>query len=275
MPNADVRYVSGTGGVSIPLNGPLAYIGTAAKMRGSYWSYDVEHRDLSGVSRDSREAGITAVFDSNAQADLLRRVADRDVEMGTPGSVSCDGWSQRAYIAGVEPKDICPTWHEAELSVVLLDGVWRRAHRVEFTPGVESGTDWLDLPYDLPYDLAGPPARQTLQAGEWGTSPIDLIVYGPCADPYVVIGGNRYQVDVNVPDGGYLHIDGIGHAIRLHDRQGNATDAFGDGVRGLGEGGGEYVFERVPSGESPVSWDNSFGFSAIWYEEDGGIPWER
>uniref|UniRef100_UPI001C4FBB1D hypothetical protein n=1 Tax=Collinsella vaginalis TaxID=1870987 RepID=UPI001C4FBB1D len=100
-------------------------------------------------------------------------------------------------------------------------------------------------------------------------SAVSIRVFGPATAPYVIIGGNRYAVDADVPDGGFLLVDGTTYTATVTDVDGNATDVTASARRGSGEGSGEYAFERVRPGDQDVTWDNSFGFSVIVHEVRG------
>lgn len=134
---------------------------------------------------------------------------------------------------------------------------------------------FLDLPYDLPYDLGVPSTRRYVDVGEWGAAPLRFVVYGPCVNPAVRIDGNWYRVDVTVPDGGYLVVDPLAtpRSVTLVAADGSTADAFAKARRGNGLGSGEYVFQPASPGVHEVEWDRSFGFDLTWYEEEGEPPW--
>ncbi len=270
-----LAYVSGTGSVRIEMDGPSAYVGTASGIRGREWVYTVGYRSLSGITRSARECRLEAAFLDRGAADEMRRVADRDMLNGTPGKLIADGWEQRAYITKSEPSAINDALVKADLTVVLLDGVWRRPHTVQYSPLTVSadGYDFLDLPYDLPYDLGVPSTVSYLTASEWWDSPIKLVIYGTAVNPAIRIGEDWYKVDATVPEGGYMVIDPISRTVTVTDADGNETDVFPKAHRGNGLGSGEYVFEPVQPGTHEVAWDMSYGFDLTWYEEEGEPTW--
>ena len=270
-----LEYVSGTGSIHVQLDADGVFAGTAASIRGRAWSYTVGYRSLSGISRDARECDIELKVLDRAMANTLRRVADRDMMEGTPGTIIADGWSQRAYIVKAEPSGINEVVVTMTLTVVLLDGVWRKPHTVEYFPLTVSADsyEYLDLPYDLPYDLGIPLTTSFIEAGEWLESPVKLTIYGTAVNPAIRIGENWYKVDATVPDGGYMTIDPISRTVTITDSDGAVTDAFAKAHRGGGLGSGEYIFEPIPTGSHEVAWDMSFGFDLTWYEEEGEPPW--
>lgn len=236
-----LSYVSGTGGVEACLDCRSALAGTAAGIRGREWDYSIGYMSLSGVTRAARECSLSVAFMRLASADELRRLADRDMSEGTPGRLEVDGWSQRAYVTKAEPSSISRSHVTMSLTVVLLDGVWRKGHTEQYVPrhAAANAGDSLDLPYDLPCDLAAPSARQYIETGEWGAAPLKAVVYGPCINPAFRVAGNLYEVDATVQDGG------------------------------------EYIFQPLPPGRHEIEWDGSFGIDLTWYEEEGEPPWSR
>ena len=165
-------------------------------------------------------------------------------------------------------------FQSAELTVVLLDGVWRRGHTLSFERSASAeGGDFLDLPYDLPYDLGPRSASGLFSSSEWGEHPVRLVVHGPCANPAVRIDGNVHRVDVAVYEGCRLVVDPLARTVSVVDRAGGEFDVFPAAHRGEGLGSGEYIFEPAGPGRHEVGWDGSFRFDLTWYEEEGEPPW--
>ena len=272
-----LSYISGTGAAEVCLDCRSALAGTAEGVRGREWGYSIGYRSIAAATRAARECSMSVTFLDLSVADELRRLADRDVAMATPGTLAVDGWSQRAYITAADPSSISRAHMAAKLTVVLLDGVWRKGHTVAFEQLTATSGDgeFLDLPYDLPYDLGVPSTRRYVDVGEWGAAPLRFVVYGPCVNPAVRIDGNWYRVDVTVPDGGYLVVDPLAtpRSVTLVAADGSTTDAFAKARRGDGLGSGEYVFQPASPGVHEVEWDRSFGFDLTWYEEEGEPPW--
>ena len=273
---SDIVYVSGVGGDAYRLNDGI-YVGRPSDLFSREWSYSVGYASVSSVTRKARTAKLKAFFADVMKADAFRRACDRDVSRGVAGTLNVDGWSQRCMVMESAADKVSEGFFTADLTVVLLDGVWRKGHTVAFErltaePG---GGESLDLPYDLPHDLAAPSPRDRFDAGEWGETPLRLVFYGPCIDPSVRIDGNLYRVEAVVPEGGHLVVDPLAspRSVTLVNADGSAVDVFSKARRGDGLGGGEYIFQPVRPGAHEVEWDRSFGFDLTWYEEEGEPPW--
>ena len=274
-----LSYISGTGAAEVCLDCRSALAGTAEGIRGREWGYTIGYRSIAAATRAARECSLSVAFLDLAVADELRRLADRDVAMGTPGTLAIDGWTQRAYITAADPSSISRAHMAAKLTVVLLDGVWRKGHTDSFEQLTAAAGDgeFLDLPYDLPHDLGVPSTRRYVDIAGWGAAPLRFTVYGPCVNPAIRIDGNWYRVDVTVPDGGYMVVDPLAtpRSVTVVGPDGSVTDAFPNARRGDGLGGGEYIFQPASPGTHEVEWDRSFGFDLTWYEEEGEPPWSR
>lgn len=270
-------YESADGLYSVPLDGPITYSGIAAEVRSREWAHTLGARDIYNVNRIARTAQLEMTT-SFEQADYMRNVFDADISDGTPGRfVIDDVWSQKGYVVSQSLEALFDKRIQATLTLVLLDGFWWNLEHIEFLPVVDESDSypWLDYEYDFEYDYKRPPVAQMITTKSLSSSPIHLVIYGPAINPYVIAGGNRYQVNTTVPAGSYLVVDGKEKTITLIGLDGSVTNAFADGLRGSGIGGGEYIFEPVPAGDVAVAWDNSFGFDFGWYAEESEPPWSQ
>lgn len=272
-------YVSSTG-ERISLDGEGAFVGTAPKLRSRVWTYELGWRSASGISRDAREATLGAFLTASA-ADRLREQADRDMARSAPGRIEVDGeWYQRAYIAKSETDAVygrCAV--KAELTVLLLDGAWRREVSAEFYATETEDPSGLDYPHDFEYDYGGSTASRSVTVDGLVPADLKLTVYGPVTNPRVAVSQgaftNVYEVAAEVPGGSRLVVDGSSYpkSIQLIGTYGEVEDKFASGLRGEGAGSGSYCFEPLRPGTSSVAWDGSFGFTMTHYQEEGEPPW--
>ena len=274
-----LAYVS-SGGERVDLDGGGAFVGTAPKLRSRVWTYTLGWRGASGTSRAAREAELDAVMTAE-RADELRRLADRDVSSGTPGTLVFDGeWCQRAYIVKSEVGAVYGRRAvKAELTVLLLDGAWRREVTTDFYADEVSDGSALDYPHDFDYDYGGSGANRTITVAGLVPADMRMTIYGPVTNPRVTVSQgaftNVYEAAVEVPGGSRLVIDGSSHpkSIQLIGTYGEVEDKFASGLRGEGAGSGSYCFEPLRPGTSSVAWDGSFGFTVTHYQEEGEPPW--
>lgn len=268
----DIMYESSTGTI-IQFNSDI-YVGKPNDLFSREWDYTIGYRALATASRGARKVSFNAFFADMVHADAFRHCADFDMQKGTPGIICVNDWFQRCFVVASDVDGIGSNFFATKLTMILLDGVWRRGTTMMFAPlRASDDYEFLDLPHDLPYDLgATAPLRYAINPG-YLNSPAKFIVYGPVVNPSIRLAGNLYQVDVTVPEGGYMDIDPLRRTVTVVAADGTTMDAFSKAHRGSGAGSGEYIFERVPPGTSEISWDHSFGFDLILYEEEGEPAW--
>lgn len=277
--DAQLSYVSPSARKTFDLESDGVFFGSAPELRGLKWSYTLGYRSVSGISRGARETNVDAnVFDFRLW-DEVQAAFQADVLNRTPGtlrSVGMDGgvWESDAYVFVSAPDTVIPQVRMiTRLTVVLVDGLWRRDRLFQFMPSAtDKGTD-LDYPYDFEYDM-GPSVVTAMASNSMLTPcPVSLVFYGPCTNPSIVMGGNKYQISVSVSAGGYLTVDGVHRTIVMTTPTGTSTNEFKAGLRGDGQDSGSYVFQPVPAGDSVVSWDGSYGLDLHVHEESGTPPW--
>lgn len=270
-----LEYVCAATGESVSFEGPV-YGETVPALRGHSWSYELGGRSVAGISMPAREAQVTVKVVDHASLDRLRMLADADMAAGSPGTLVADGqWRTDAFIAKSDIQSVTPTIVETSLTFLLPDPWWRRRISHVFTRRTSADSAWLDLPADLPADLSGMAAVRTLDNPEPHAMPAVIRVYGPCVNPYLLIGDNRYQVDCTVPSGGRLEIDGASSVktVTLIDAQGRHANMFAAAHRGDGLGSGQYIFEPIAAGGNLVTWQNDFDFDVELVVERSEPPW--
>lgn len=268
-------YVSGYDGSTVQLGDGLMHVGEAVDVRSRQWSYILGRNCIGGAMRAAREVAADLTCIGLEQLDRARHIFDRDVQAGAVGELVYAGeWRTRALVVAQSPSKVCRDLVTAALTIVLMDGTWRRKHEMHVPmPSTVSGGGGLDYPHDYPYDYARPEPPKSVKASEWGESAVGLRIYGPATNPAVTIGGNSYQVMREVSDTERIEVDGLRRTVELVTLYGERVNVAADAVRGRGAGGGSYIFQPLPPGESSVTSDGSFAFDLIWYDEEGEPPW--
>lgn len=259
------------------LDGDLRYSGIAADIRSAAWSYTLGGKRVTGLVRNARTVDVTVRSLTVQAAEAFRRAADGDTVNNTPGTFEADGWTQSCYIVAAKMEDVySPSdYLAATFTAVLLDGCWRKAYTKSFVHEAAVVNTDLDYAYDYPHDLGIGTIPDEVDVEAIGGAPVSFVIYGAAVNPYITIGSNRYEVDVTVPAGGYLVVDGLKHTITLVDQNGNRTNSFDAGLRGTGAGSGTYIFETLKPGINSVTWPSGFGFDLTYYDEEAVPPWIR
>lgn len=244
------------------------------------WSYQELNGGIASFNRSVREFPLTMIVisDSDARGRELRNrlfaTTEKDVLAKKPGAIHIDDWYMRCYVRASRKDRYWYTGEAAdyELTVISDDPVWIMEHRTRFSKGDTAGG--MNFPFNFPFNFGAPNAgTQQIENPGFVQSPVRITVYGPASHPSIVIGGNRYEVECEVPAGGRLVIDGIGKTITLEDAYGRKENVFSK-RRGIPcEGSGSYVFQRLSPGHQAVSWDGSFAWDAIVYEQSSERRW--
>lgn len=258
--------------VRFAADGPWHYRGT--NLRDYEWEADTVNDRVSGFRMTPRKFNIDAVMrcDTAAERDRVTDVFDHDILAMTPGTMRVGGSRMRCWVIA-SSKDLW--WYDdgrmhAELTVHADDPTWTRERTLQFRRvAQDAGGADLDYPHDYPHDWMGDDVSSSLVSPFGRPCAARITVYGPAVNPYVIIGGNRYQVDATVPDRGLLVIDGRNRTIVSYDEYGRSESAFSRGVRSDGAN----VFAKVPAGSSPVSWGGGFGFDVTLVEERSEPAW--
>ncbi len=258
-------YAGGNGDVIDFLSEP--YFADPTAFCAHEWSVLQLGSSIAGLGNASGEyevsVGISAATQDGGR-EAYRRMADAfefDAAAGKPAALTVNGYGARAYATavGVSEDDSFGLYEvTCQVRFVVDGGLWTMEHPRFFAAG--SG-DGLNYPYDYPYNFGSGTGQHVANPGS-PPAPVVITVYGPAEGPKVVIAGNSYEVDAAVDAGGRLVIDGLAKTITLYDAYGRAENAFSTRRGVQREGSGSYVFQRVPRGQSPVSWDGGFSFEA-------------
>lgn len=285
-----LTYESPTSKSSITFTGGLT-AETMLDLRGREWAYSLSAKGLKNVSRKARELTLTVkvlptiAADAATSMQTLMDMADGDMAASTPGWLYFgkssepniyNSWFSRAFIPKCKWKTVNSGLLEAELTIVLLDGLWRHfIDTQDFFAWSSSGDGNGDMPYDLPSDLAFPKTVRLLKNPS--RTPCEFVaqLFGPVSNPQFKIGDNKYAFAITIPDGGRLDVKSFmgDKSITLTRENGDRTNEFACGSRGSGSGSGEYCFELIQPGEQVVTISGNWTLVVDWYEVSGSPRW--
>ena len=122
--------------------------------------------------------------------------------------------------------------------------------------------EFLDYEYDYEYDYySGGSGSTAWRTGFPFKSDFRMVIYGPAANPGVVINGHTYQVLDVLEESEYLVIDSKAGTVTKTTAGGQQVNDFD--LRNKEES----VFDKLPPGELAISWPGTFGFDLTLYEE--------
>ena len=144
------------------------------------------------------------------------------------------------------------------MTFLTADRGWRKRQSYRFTKQGAVSAFGLDFPHDYPHDYSMETTKLTINNEDSAPSDFIIRIYGPCVNPYMIIAGNVYQVNVVLLSGEQLIIDSTDKSRIVKKGQfGAETNVFEHAVFGA-PGEGTYIFEPIPPGVSSITLQGSF-----------------
>ena len=270
-----VYYKPGLGGDPICLDGEGAFVSYGGNLRAHKWSSSTSSRNVYGLALGIRDADFEVTATDSA-ADALRAACDADNASMSPGTICVDDeWNMRCYVVESSTRDAYSDHVLLSFKAMLIDPYWWKEQELYFPAGLdESG---LNYEHNFEHNYGHSSGKAYVNVESLVGAQPRITFYGPVTNPYVTIGGNRYQVNQQVLSDYSLVLDAMGDtpSAILYDPYGNAESVFDKAVRTGGRGGGSYAFDPLPHGRLEVAWSGAFAFGLLWRERDTEPPWAR
>ena len=203
----------------------------------------------------------------------LQEVLDYDATRNTDGRIYTEaGYYFSCRIAGSQKTQ----WYHRgsfmfnELVFLAANPVWIKEESHEFFPNQSDSSLFLDYNYDHDYDYSARENIVTLSIEHYAPSNFIMTIYGPCLNPKILIGENRYAINHIIEDGEYCSINSQEKTVLLHKKNGEIKNLFDFRAKE------KSVFAKVPSGSNRVTWESQsgeFGFSLLLFKERSEPFW--
>lgn len=235
--------------------------------RVSSFSRDTETRTLPVVILCTDEA------DGIAKRNRLFEVVEKDVLALERGRIIVNGFYMPCFITKSTKAQYSKTDKKmvVSLEVTTDNPFWIRESTYSYTgTGISAYAlepEYLDYPHDFPFDFGVSGENELIDTGSFASANFKIIIYGSCVSPTLYIAGHEYSVDCEVGDGEYLTIDSAKKKIYLTQQDGTIVNKFADRNKE------SYIFERIPAGSNPVTWDGTFGFDVTIIDERSESKW--
>ena len=144
---------------------------------------------------------------------------------------------------------------EVELTFLAPELSWITVLEKNFYPQTEaSAEDGLNFPFNFPFGFANEKrGSSSFEIDHIIPSDFEMVVYGPCVNPKVLINGYPYEVLTTLESNEYLILNTLEQTITKYLSNGTTANLFD--VRGY-----DYsVFEKIPAGLITVNWSGDFG----------------
>ena len=201
----------------------------------------------------------------------LMEYSEKDILVKKPGQIILGGYYLPSYIIGSEKSGylVKRGLMAATLEVLTDQPAWVKETKFMFGGNSEhylSGDD-MDFNNDYPMDYSNPFASRYVENPGFTGSDFRMVIYGPITNPRVGVGGQVYEVTCTVANHESLTIDSKKKTVILTKEDGTTENKFKYRNRE------HYIFEKIPSGETLVTWNGDYKFDIILYEERSEPKW--
>lgn len=211
--------------------------------------------------------GDRAEFKNNMES--LYQIIAVDAEEDTYGRLYVNDTFLRCRIKTSE-KSGWKGYIYSEVELIFTAPVlsWVREKRKSFAVRQNTTSNGLNFPFNFPFNFASSQKGQASWKIEHpAPSEFQMIVYGPCVNPRVLIDGYPYEVFTTLDVGDYMIIDSQSDTVYKYLSNGTIQNLFHN--RGL-----EYsIFEKIPSGLLNINWSGDFGFDLTLFLERREAAW--
>ena len=207
-----------------------------------------------------------------AARNRLMEICEKDVLAMLHGQIIIGDYYFKCFVTKSQKKNYLISSRMMEVTLTMTSDFpyWVKETTNIFRKlGAETGGGGqnLDYPFDYAFDYFSDVGSKTLINQHFTDSNFRMVVYGPCSDPAIYVAGHLYQVNCDVAAGEYLTIYSVTKKIFLTANDGTITNKFN--LRNKES----YIFLKIPSGSSAVTWSGNFGVDIILLEERSEPKW--
>lgn len=209
-----------------------------------------------------------------AKLNELTNTFENDVIKMSPGKIYFGEYYIECYITKSQtaPSELSPRWTQMALSVYCPYPFWKKEKKKQFYCDDGSSSEeygFLDYPYLYAYDYSRP--KSGLR--EWNvdhssSSNFEMVIYGPCANPRILVNEYVYQIYDTLDNGEYIIVNSQNRTIKKYLLNGTVKNMFDSRAKS-----GNSVFQKIPSGNLSISWNGDFGFDITLFMERSEPEW--
>lgn len=121
--------------------------------------------------------------------------------------------------------------------------------------------------FDLPFDFVGVRGQAAIENPSFTSRNFVMTIYGFADTPSVMIAGHPYTIHATVYEGERIVIDSSNRTVIKIGRLGEVTNLYNSREKRYS------VFQKIPSGVSPVIWAGSYGIDILLKDERSEPEW--
>lgn len=248
------------------------------------WDCTTDNNKISAFKKGVVTKTIPLIICCNSEEEgllvknRLLEITEKDVLALEHGRIVIGNYYLKCYVTGSEKSKYLfhKGYMETKLTITTDYPQWVKETLITFCTNGDVISDVeedmarkrnLDYNADFPYDYMSEMKGKTLNNTGFAKVNFRLIIHGAAINPIIYISGHCYQVNCHIEENEQLTIDSIAKTILLTKRDGTIENHFHQRNRE------SYIFERIPSGSNIVTWDKTFKFDVVLFEERSEPKW--
>lgn len=203
--------------------------------------------------------------------DNLHDASEFDIVQNAPGAIWFGEYYIKCFItlSDTHASQDLSYRTDKKIEIYCPYPFWIKESTKQFLPQSSTdSTDGLDFPFDFAFDFA----PEQVGVAKWSVdhyapSDFQMIIYGPCSEPKILINRHPYQIHTELEASDYLVIDSRKNTVTKYMANGTTANLYNS--RNF-----KYrVFEKIPAGDLTINWSGNFGFDITLYLERSEPKW--
>lgn len=251
---------------------------TSGNFHKHAWTPETSKRKIGeivqGFEKDAAEYEITftvrgALEDRKTFLDEMQDAFETDVLLERPGRIYFGDYYIDGFVTSSETKtsDIAVYYSQNKVKLYCPRPIWTKENPYTFYSYGASSSDNKRYPGRYPFRYANGMNNTHVQNPHFTDANFTLVIYGPVANPQVIIGDKSYLVNIVLEQGERLEIDSRTRIITKVSKNGEQFNAFHNREKG------KTFFKKIPPGRQKVVWSGKFDWDLVIYEERSEPRW--
>lgn len=244
------------------------------------WDADTINGRISSFYRESATipVSVTVTADTAEEYDNILNnfhgIVSKDVLNVLPGKLYLGDQYLVCYISGDIKDDafMGVPIQVKNLTVVTDVPYWITEEKRSFQKidALSASDTNLDYTFDHAYDYTMLYGGDVIwQVDHFAPCEYEMIIYGPCVDPRVVINGHVYQVYTILDENDYIKINSRKNSVIQYMSNGVQKDMYDFRAKATGS-----IFDPITPGNIRVVWSGEFGFDLTLFCERSEPKWK-
>lgn len=207
----------------------------------------------------------------NALMEKLLNCFEKDIASKTPGRIYWNDYYKEVFIFASEPSEFEEYFAAVDQKLTLLSlyDYWIKENHYNYSgeKKVEFSQN-SDFPYEFGnFDFMPTEIIDVINIDGALSVNFELTFWGPCANPYVIIGGNEYRINnIELDDGEYITVNSQSRTVTKYNIDGSTENIFH-----LRES--NKIFTPLSPGKSILTQKSEMQISITTYIERGEPIW--